>query len=62
MSVSIRSLTPSDAAAWDGFVTAHPDGTFFHLSAWERVIARAIRKEEVRLEKRARIRERRKKR
>jgi FemAB-related protein (PEP-CTERM system-associated) len=25
-------------AEWDGFVRAHPDGTFFHLSGWKRVV------------------------
>ena len=29
-------------AAWDGFVTAHAAGTFFHRAAWSRVIARAF--------------------
>jgi len=29
-------------AAWDGFVLAHPQGTFFHRAAWRRVIARAF--------------------
>ena len=42
MTLTVRSLDPSQAAAWDRFVTAHPDGTFFHLSAWQRVIARAF--------------------
>lgn len=42
MTVSVRALAPSDIAAWDGFVTAHPDGTFFHLAAWQTVIARAF--------------------
>ena len=42
MSVTVRALAPSDAAAWDAFVTAHPDGTFFHLANWQTVIARAF--------------------
>lgn len=29
-------------AAWDAFVLAHPEGTFFHRAAWRRVIARAF--------------------
>jgi FemAB-related protein (PEP-CTERM system-associated) len=29
-------------AAWDRFVAAHPDGTFFHRAAWRRVIAAAF--------------------
>jgi FemAB-related protein (PEP-CTERM system-associated) len=28
--------------AWDAFVLAHPEGTFFHRAAWRRVIARAF--------------------
>ena len=42
MSVKIRALDVADHAAWDAFVTAHPEGTFFHLAAWQRVIARAF--------------------
>ena len=30
MAVTIRSLRDTDATAWDAFVLAHPDGTFFH--------------------------------
>lgn len=30
--------TASDARRWDEFVTAQPDGTFFHLAAWRDVI------------------------
>jgi len=29
-------------AAWDGFVQAHPEGSFFHRAAWRRVIASAF--------------------
>jgi len=32
----------TQTAAWDSFVHAHPDGTFFHLSAWRDVIASAF--------------------
>ena len=31
-----------DKRAWDDFVRAQPDGTFFHLSGWRRVIERAF--------------------
>ncbi len=34
--------SPSDAAVWDAFVAAHPDGTFFHRAAWREVIERAF--------------------
>ena len=30
------------AQAWDAFVRAHPDGSFFHLAGWARVIAEAF--------------------
>jgi FemAB-related protein (PEP-CTERM system-associated) len=42
MAVSIRPLDDSAFAAWDAFVTAHPDGTFFHRAAWSTIIARAF--------------------
>ncbi len=38
----IEPLDASDAPQWDSFVTAHKDGTFFHLSAWARVLQRAF--------------------
>ena len=42
MTPTIRHLTPADSDAWDAFVTAHAHGTFFHLSAWQRVVTRAF--------------------
>lgn len=39
MAVRIRSLDATNAPAWDAFVRAAPQGSFFHLSAWARVIA-----------------------
>ncbi len=41
MSLVIRPLE-NGAAAWDQFVEAHPDGTFFHRAAWRDVIQRAF--------------------
>ena len=38
-----RSLDPEWHAAWDAFVAAHPNGTFFHRAAWADVIRRAFR-------------------
>ncbi|MGH7152516.1 MAG: FemAB family XrtA/PEP-CTERM system-associated protein, partial [Acetobacteraceae bacterium] len=38
----LRPIEPADAPAWDAFVQGHPDGTFFHLSAWCGVIERAF--------------------
>jgi FemAB-related protein (PEP-CTERM system-associated) len=42
MAVSIRTLDDATAAAWDRFVEAHPDGTFFHRAAWSGVIRKAF--------------------
>ena len=39
MSLAIRPLDPAAAPAWDRFVLAHPDGTFFHRAAWREVIS-----------------------
>ena len=38
MAILIRDLDDRAAPAWDAFVRAAPDATFFHLSAWARVI------------------------
>ena len=40
--ITCRPLDPADEAAWDAFVLAHPDGTFFHRAGWRQVIARAF--------------------
>jgi len=42
MSVRIRPLDQTNAGAWDAFVRTRPEGSFFHLSAWARVIARSF--------------------
>ena len=42
MAITIRALTPALAPAWDAFVRAAPDATFFHLSGWQRVIEQAF--------------------
>ena len=42
MSVTCRLLDDASAPAWDAFVRARPEASFFHLSAWRRVIARAF--------------------
>ncbi|MGD9614502.1 MAG: FemAB family XrtA/PEP-CTERM system-associated protein [Alphaproteobacteria bacterium] len=41
--VAIRNLAPGDESRWDAFVLACPEGTFFHLSGWRRVIETAFR-------------------
>ncbi len=39
----VSSLDPARIPAWDAFVAAHPDGTFFHRAAWADILARAFR-------------------
>jgi len=39
MALKLRPLDTAAAPAWDAFVHALPDATFFHLSPWARVIA-----------------------
>lgn len=38
-----KPLDKATAPAWDAFVERMPEGTFFHLSTWRRVIERAFR-------------------
>jgi FemAB-related protein (PEP-CTERM system-associated) len=40
--VRVRDFAESDRAAWNAFVTAHPEGTFFHLAEWQDVLHRAF--------------------
>jgi FemAB-related protein (PEP-CTERM system-associated) len=42
VSFDIQRLQDLDRGAWDSFVRAHPQGTFFHLSGWQRVLKRAF--------------------
>ena len=42
MTLAIRPLDPAREPAWDSFVDAMPDGTFFHRAAWAKVIQRAF--------------------
>lgn len=42
MSLAIRTLDPQREPAWDRYVAAAPEGTFFHLAGWRRVIERAF--------------------
>lgn len=42
MSLTVRRLDPDRHAAWDAFVHAHPDATFFHRAGWRTVIERAF--------------------
>ncbi len=41
-SFDIQPLRDLDRSAWDAFVRAHPQGSFFHLSGWQRVLRRAF--------------------
>jgi FemAB-related protein (PEP-CTERM system-associated) len=43
MSVVIHQLAERSSSAWDNFVEAHPNGTFFHRAAWCDVLTRAFR-------------------
>lgn len=42
MSLQLRLALPEDEQAWDAFVHAHPEATFFHRFAWSRVLKRAF--------------------
>lgn len=39
--IQIRMASESDARAWDDYVLAHPQGTFFHRYGWKRLIESA---------------------
>lgn len=38
----IKLLTPADSQRWDDYVMASDEASFFHLSAWQRVIQQAF--------------------
>ncbi len=38
----LNSLCAADEERWDRFVFNHPQGTFFHLSGWKRVLERTF--------------------
>ena len=40
--LSVARLAAGDERRWDEFVIASPDGSFFHLSGWKRVIEKAF--------------------
>jgi len=42
MSVTVRAAGPVDEAAWEAFVDACPQATFFHRYPWRRVLERAF--------------------
>src|SRR5438309_7383321 len=43
MRLQCRPLDAASAPAWDRFVEAMPNGTFFHRAAWADILARAFR-------------------
>ncbi len=42
MGLEIRELGERDVARWNAFVRERPEGTFFHLAGWQRVIEQAF--------------------
>ena len=40
---SVAVMAEQDRSRWDAFVEAHPQGTFFHLSAWRGLIEDVFR-------------------
>jgi FemAB-related protein (PEP-CTERM system-associated) len=43
MTMNCRPVEAKDERAWDEFVFAHPQGTFFHRVAWRHVVQEAFR-------------------
>jgi FemAB-related protein (PEP-CTERM system-associated) len=41
-SIAVRAFREGDAACWDEFVTRHPQGSFFQLTGWKRVIEKTF--------------------
>lgn len=41
--LSVKTLAAIDVARWDAFVLACPEATFFHLSAWQKIIEAVFR-------------------
>ena len=40
--ITLSTLTPARTAAWDDYVRQHPDGSFFHLAGWQRVMEEGL--------------------
>jgi len=40
--MELKILNNGDINAWDNYVEKHPEGTFFHLAAWQQVIKQAF--------------------
>ncbi|MBI2798802.1 MAG: FemAB family PEP-CTERM system-associated protein [Gammaproteobacteria bacterium] len=41
-SVTVATAAAADAVHWDAYVDAHDEGTFFHLFAWQSVLAESV--------------------
>ncbi len=41
--IEVHTLTPQQAPEWDAFVQVCPEASFFHLSAWQRIIETVFR-------------------
>ncbi len=41
--LAVKTLTRQDAGRWDAFVRGCPEGTFFHLSAWQGIMEEVFR-------------------
>lgn len=41
--LAVRALDAASAPAWDAWVAAHPEATFFHRAGWKRVIESSFR-------------------
>ena len=42
MMAAIKKISKADEIAWDNYVTKHPSGTVFHLTAWKRVVEKTF--------------------
>lgn len=43
LALNIRPATEQDAGAWDAYVLAHPQGSFFHRYGWKRLLESTYR-------------------
>ncbi len=42
MMKAVKDIRKAEENAWDGYVTNHPSGTVFHLTAWKRVVEKTF--------------------
>src|SRR5215207_10328140 len=43
--ISVQDALDADAAAWDRYLESRPDGSFYHLFGWRRVLQSSLRLE-----------------